>query len=219
VKRKIDAAKWRLAQYLELRWWKKYLTRKDKTAYYAWKKNYWNDFLLQTQEFAPLTPGIKVLDAGCGPAGLFTVLDQQKVVAVDPLLEAYQLHIPHFEPDDFPYVTFIASPLESFNASPDFDQVYCLNVINHVKSPETVVAKLSSALKKGGILVMSVDAHRHSLLEKIFQYLPGDVLHPHQHRLNKYLLMLENEKLSLLHTKLLKREAIFDYWLIIAKKQ
>ncbi len=40
--------KWRLAQHLEIRWWKNYLKSKDKDTYYQWKRSYWNDFIQRT---------------------------------------------------------------------------------------------------------------------------------------------------------------------------
>ena len=37
--------KWKLAQTIELRWWKNYLGDKNPTEYRAWKKQYWLNLL------------------------------------------------------------------------------------------------------------------------------------------------------------------------------
>jgi 2-polyprenyl-6-hydroxyphenyl methylase/3-demethylubiquinone-9 3-methyltransferase len=61
--------------------------------------------------------------------------------------------------------------------------------------------------------------HRSSFLKNIFQFIPGDILHPHQYKLNDYLQMLPADKWTVLHTETMKRESIFDYVLIVAKKK
>ncbi len=210
---------WTLAQHLEIRWWRRYLDKKDKKTYYAWKRDYWSNFLSKTSGHLILSPGMKVLDAGSGPAGIFTILQDQQVTAIDPLFESYHRQLPHFNPDDFPYVNFVNSALEDFHSAFQFDVVFCLNVINHVKHLETSIETLSKALKKDGLLVLSVDAHRYKLLKHIFQLFPADALHPHQQLLDHYLQLLEGNGLFIQDKELLKQEAIFGYWLIIAKKE
>ena len=56
-KMSIGRWKWRLAQALEIRWWKRYLTGKDKTAYYDWKRTYWSNTLLELLQFLPPLKG------------------------------------------------------------------------------------------------------------------------------------------------------------------
>jgi hypothetical protein len=33
--------RWKIAQWFELQWWKRYLSGKSKEEYIAWKTNYW----------------------------------------------------------------------------------------------------------------------------------------------------------------------------------
>lgn len=210
---------WSLAHQLEIRWWRRYLDKKDKKTYYAWKRDYWSNFLSKTIEHLTPSPGMKVLDAGSGPAGIFTILHDQQVTAIDPLFESYRKQLPHFDPDDFPYVNFVNSSLEDFQSAFQFDVVFCLNVINHVRHLESFIEALSNSIIKEGFLVLSVDAHRYKLLKHIFQLFPADALHPHQQLLDHYLQLLERNGLIIQHKELLKQEAIFGYWLIIAKKE
>ena len=66
--------------------------------------------------------------------------------------------------------------------------------------------------------MISTDAHKHSFLKKIFQLIPGDVLHPIQHNLQEYNQYLTERNLSILKDILYKEELIFDYYITIAKK-
>lgn len=118
AKRKINK-KWRIAQFLEIRWWQHYLKKKDVDAYLAAKNNYWQRVLQQIELQVP--SGAKVLDAGCGPAGIFMVLPQAELVAIDPLLEAYAQKIEHFEAAAYSWVSFQAQMIEDFEAKGEFD--------------------------------------------------------------------------------------------------
>jgi len=68
-------------------------------------------------------------------------------------------------------------------------------------------------------LVVSIDAHRSNIVKKIFQFLPGDVLHPVQLNLSEYNEKLTHRGLTIVKDILYKREAIFDYYITIAQKQ
>lgn len=209
--------KWRLAQRLEIRWWRKYLLPKDKQTYLGWKKNYWQQFLQQLQPGLQLKTGQRVLDAGCGPAGIFTALENQSVTAVDPLLNEY-IKLPHFHMDDYPHVQFIHSTIEDYKSVEAFHMVFCLNVINHVQHPLIAIRNFHQALIPSGHLVLSVDVHRHSLLKQLFRLIPADALHPHQHSLNDYRRLLLSEGFLIKQTIRLKREAVFDYYVLVAEK-
>ena len=109
--------RWQIAQFFEMRWWRRYLSGKEKDAYLDWKKNYWRALLDRLDLSIP--NGATVLDAGCGPAGIFTVLPTNKVDALDPLLDQYERHLPHFRKSDYPQVHFICAPLEQFEPEQD----------------------------------------------------------------------------------------------------
>lgn len=204
--------RWKIAQRCELWWWGRYLSRHDPSSYLKWKRQYWREFLtahdidVQSQEM--------VLDAGCGPAGIFTVLPQANVFAVDPLLDQYEKKFTHFNKQDYPGVHFINEQLENLPAGHLFDKVFCLNAINHVADLKTCLKKISMCLKKGGELYLSVDVHNFYLFKKIFQWLPGDILHPHQLSLKEYCSFLLNNGVKIQSTDLIKKEFIFDYYLI-----
>ena len=209
--------KWKLAQALEWRWWQYYLAKRPKQEYLNKKRAYW-DWMLQ-EAAVEHRPGDRLLDAGCGPAGLFILPLPASVDALDPLLELYQSTLAHFDPKDYPLVRFITQPLEAFLPPEPYDKIGCFNAINHVKYLETSVKRLADALKNGGVLIISVDVHKHRWLKKIFQYLPGGVLHPHQYDAADYCALFLQQELTLLRRKTLKKGLIFDYDLMVFEKK
>jgi 2-polyprenyl-3-methyl-5-hydroxy-6-metoxy-1,4-benzoquinol methylase len=186
--------RWKLAQYLEVKWWNRYLSSKNPDEYILWKIDYWKQLLNYLSDVLPLQKGANVLDAGCGPAGVFIALDDCSVKAVDPLLDSYKT-LPHFQPEKF-----------------------CLNAINHVSDIHLAYDQLAQAVKVNGYLVVSIDAHRSSILKSIFKALPGDVLHPHQYDLKEYEQFLIDRGFVIEKTILKTPGRIFDYYAQVAKK-
>lgn len=206
--------KWKLAQAAEIRWWKSYLRKQTPADYLRNKKDYWRRVIDQAGIDLPVAA--RVLDAGCGPAGIFTVLDQQEVDAVDPLLEQYQDQLPHFEPEDYPQVTFIPRALENYEPGKTYDLVFCLNAINHVADIRIALDRLIDCLGKDGRLWISIDAHRSAQLEWLFRRIPADILHPHQYTLAGYERLLTERGLQIGQRIRLKPGKIFDYVLLSA---
>ena len=204
--------RWKVAQALEIRWWQHYLKDKPKEDYLHSKKAYWQRVLAQTE--VVLAQEMHILDAGCGPAGIFMVLEGHQVVALDPLLPQYEERLPHFRRNQYPEVQFYATRLEDFNAQGKYDIVFCWNVINHVDDIDRSLEQLIRAAKPGGILILSVDAHNYSVFKTLFQFLPGDILHPHQYDIKEYCQLLEQKNCSIQSVKKLKHNFFFDYYMI-----
>ena len=211
--------RWKLAQAAEIRWWQGYLKDKPTTDYAVWKTKYWQDLLREIGLDAQITEGSKILDAGCGPAGIFMIFKNQEVDALDPLLDEYEAKLPHFRRENYPNVQFFSQPLESFSDKKAvYDTVFCLNAINHVADLQRAFDVLVDATKSGGTLVVSIDAHNYSFLKTIFQALPGDILHPHQFDLAEYSDMLTSRGCRIERTLLKKSEFIFNYYVLVATK-
>jgi 2-polyprenyl-3-methyl-5-hydroxy-6-metoxy-1,4-benzoquinol methylase len=211
--------RWKIAQAAEIRWWQGYLKNKPTTDYAVWKTKYWQDLLTEMGLEACYTEGGKILDAGCGPAGIFMIFKNQDVDALDPLLNEYEAKLTHFRRENYPNVQFFSQPLESFSDKKDvYDTVFCLNAINHVADLQRAFDVLVDATKSGGTLVVSIDAHNYSVLKTIFQALPGDVLHPHQFDLAEYSAMLTSRGCRIERTILKKSEFIFNYYVLVATK-
>jgi 2-polyprenyl-6-hydroxyphenyl methylase/3-demethylubiquinone-9 3-methyltransferase len=200
--------RWKLAQALEWRWWKRYLGKRPIPEYLSWKKAYWNKFL-QDNGIIPQA-GEFWIDAGCGPAGIFLVL-QAPGIACDPLLDRYRSLGPFCREEDHPAVSFIQSSLEEFSTPAPADRIYCLNAINHVRDLKGCMKNLKEALRPGGMLVLSTDEHKHDLLKLIFRLIPGDALHPQQLSSAEYLKIFSEAGFDCLKRKVYKGGWIFDY--------
>lgn len=214
--------RWQLAQWFELRWWQRYLKGKDKTAYLNWKKGYWHKVVQQAEALAgaPLLVErpLQILDAGCGPAGIFTILEGHRVDAFDPLLHRYQTHLTFFDVTDYPWVQFENQALEVFQPEVTYDLIFCMNAINHVRDIQVSLKNLAAAAKPGAIVVLTVDVHRIPFLKPLFRLLPGDVLHPQQHSLNDYYRLLPEAGLEVTGEALVRHEGLFDHKLLVGRK-
>ena len=209
---------WKIAQSAELRWWKNYLKDKDPDDYKKEKLAYWKKVLAPLDSLVSNIEGLDVLDAGCGPAGIFMALDKARVDAVDPLLEEYHHKLKHFDKGDYPWVRFFESPLETFDLQKQYDIVFCMNVINHVADIALCYQKLSDWIRPGGRLVISIDAHTIPGLKHVFRWLPGDILHPHQFDLQDYRDFLGANQLVLQKEETLNHGLLFNHVLQIAQK-
>lgn len=208
--------RWRIAQWGELRWWKAYLGNTGHTEYLQRKRVYWQR-LLATIGISP-PPGSRVLDAGCGPAGIFIALDHCRVDALDPLLDQYRQVFDFFRFENFPYTQFLTQPLETLPPSISYDYIFCLNAINHVDQLTEALHRLVAALSTEGMLVLSVDVHRRPFLKYLFRLFQADLLHPHQHDKADYEAMLTHEGLHVQTSMLLKKGWVFNYVVFVAKQ-
>jgi 2-polyprenyl-6-hydroxyphenyl methylase/3-demethylubiquinone-9 3-methyltransferase len=207
--------RWKIAQAAELKWWQNYLKNKDAKAYLEWKKSYWKDFLKTNELVVP--ENSVCLDAGCGPAGIFIILENSETDAIDPLIDNYSSRLSIFKKNNYPFVQFFNSSIENFESEKQYDQIFCLNAINHVSNWEKSIENLVKVLKPDGTLLLSTDVHRYKLLKPIFRLLPGDILHPQQHSIEDYRRILLKYKLEILKENLIKRTSIFDYYAFVLK--
>ena len=235
--------RWQIAQWFELRWWRQYLSGKDKEQYYTWKRKYWNDLLETLGNVLPCKEAGSIADLGCGPAGIFIAFtpkppeggfntnSQWNVTAVDPLLDTYAEALPFFDKENFPYTTFINQKLEDFQPTPKspkgdfnsqeeekFDIVFCMNAINHVADIDLAYDRLVGAAKRCGYVVVSIDAHNHSFFKALFRLIPGDILHPHQYDLEEYETFMTKRGCTILKKQLVKKEFFFSHYVMVGRR-
>ena len=211
--------RWKIAQWFELQWWRKYLRNKDKEAYLLWKKNYWLELLNRISLFVHIDPSESVMDLGCGPAGIFIALPENAVTAVDPLLGQYEAQTRFFKRADYPHVHFIQNSIEGFAAeNKKYDVVFCMNAINHVADIDAGYAKLKEICSVTGTIIVSIDAHNHQFFKHLFKLIPGDILHPHQYDLQEYQKLLSSGGWQIDTTMLLKHEFFFDHYVMVARR-
>lgn len=210
--------KWKIAQFLESWWWKRYLKNKNPEEYILWKKNYWKAFLKKINLNESLATQKNILDAGCGPAGIFLILDNHNVTALDPLLNQYK-ELPLFSHYNDLKCEFICDSIEHFSTAKKYDIIFCINAINHVSDLELCSKNIFDHLAENGIAVITTDVHRYKLLKYLLRLLPSDALHPHQNDFNEYLQIFQNTGYnSITHINLEPENFMFDYVAFILKK-
>ncbi len=213
-----ESLKWKLAQKLELNWWKKYLKKTNIQGYLKYKQQYWFDFLKSIGIDYNALNNEFIYDVGCGPAGINTVLNQSNVIAIDPLINQYKTKLPIFNEVNYPWVQFQSSTIESYQFTKKADTVFCLNVINHVIDIPKTLLNLNCSTKIGGQLIVSTDAHNFLLLKLIFKLIPGDMLHPHQYSQSEYKYYIEKAGFKVTEEICLNRAFIFRYVVFKATK-
>lgn len=214
-----EMIRWQIAQWFELKWWENYFHAKDKSQYYQWKKNYWKNLLEKIATSVVVTESNTLADLGCGPAGIFILFPQNKVVAIDPLLDKYENKLSFFSPSDYLNVRFQNVALEDFKSTEKMDVVFCMNAINHVSDIQKSFQILAEVAKEKGKIVVTIDAHNHTFFKQLFRLIPGDILHPHQYDLEEYENFLEENGCHVLETVNLKHEFFFDHYIIVAEKK
>lgn len=213
--------KWRIAQKAELKWWERYLAQKPVDDYLSWKRAYWRDLLEPIRSEIGLDSAASILDAGCGPAGVFTIMDglsAERINAFDPLLDSYAGKLDHFSKERYPHISFQNCGLEDFKGG-SYDLVFCMNAINHVADISLAYDVLTRAVKPGGWLVVTIDAHNHQFFKRLFRLVPGDILHPHQYDLKEYEEMLAVRGIQTEAPRQIKQEFFFDHYLQWGRKQ
>ena len=208
--------KWQVAQFSEIKWWRNYLKSKLPEDYLFQKKKYWEGIVKKLN--ISFGNQDKILDAGCGPAGIFIVLEDFQVDGVDPLIDAYDNELVHFSKDDYPKTQFFNQRIEAYQKPVFYDKIFCWNAINHVANIHVAFDQLVANAKMEGEIIVSIDVHKYAFLKQVFRWIPLDILHPHQYQLKEYMVMIENRgcQIKLIHK--LKSGVIFDYFAIIAKK-
>lgn len=213
--------KWKIAQQLELKWWKKYTSKKDSNQYLNWKTNYWRTFMNNFPD-GLFSENKRILEAGAGPAGFFILSEEltfHSYTAVDPLFNQYSKSLDIYDQKKWGSVKFEAIKYEDIKVKETYDVLLSFNAVNHFHQLEDSFAKFHKHLGDKGKLLISIDVHRFNLLKKIFQIIPGDALHPHQHSIDEYKSMIQHAGFKIIDIEILKRERIFDYYLIYAQKE
>jgi 2-polyprenyl-6-hydroxyphenyl methylase/3-demethylubiquinone-9 3-methyltransferase len=211
--------RWNTAQFAERKWWQNYLKNKEVSEYLNWKKNYWNNLLQKCNPFFSINEKDTILDAGCGPAGMFMLFNKNNTTAFDPLIDTYEIDLPHFKKSAYPSVTFINKGLEDISIHEKFDKIFCMNAINHVHDIELSYDNLIHLAKAEAHIIVTIDAHNHSFFKKLFRLLPGDILHPHQYDLKEYEDFLTSRNCDIIQSIHLKHDFFFDHYMLIAKKK
>jgi 2-polyprenyl-6-hydroxyphenyl methylase/3-demethylubiquinone-9 3-methyltransferase len=99
--------------------------------------------------------GKRVLDVGCGGGILSESLAEKGAVVtgIDAENEAINTATAHAKESKLA-ITYICTPIEDFEELP-FDVVTCMELLEHVTTPQTVISHCARLLKPGGYLLVS----------------------------------------------------------------
>lgn len=211
--------RWRLAQWLERHWWSTYTKKKNPQDYLAWKRSYWNNYLTHLPphlQYNLKNKNLTILDMGCGPAGIFMVLERHTVDCVDPLLP-YYIHLDIFDPCWYPNASFYAASAEQWTPHKQYDIIFCTNALDHMKDWEIAVNRMASWLKARGFLVVSVDIPSR-VMGTLLQIANLDPLHPHKITHTRLIESAPNNSLRLLACKTLREYPHATYTLYVMQK-
>ena len=192
--------------------------KKDQSNYLEWKRSYWRDLLNKIQTNIAISGGTSILDIGCGPAGIFIILEDNKVEAIDPLVESYEKELDHFSRDNYPYVRFHNIQFENYNELREFKVTFLMNAINHFIDLKASIIKAIDLTSEGGHVVITIDAHNFTFFKYLFRLIPGDILHPHQFGLREYQDFFENGT-TLVEQHLIKKAGLFNHYLLVFEKR
>ncbi len=212
--------RWKIAQWFELQWWKRYLSGKSKEEYIAWKTNYWLELMRTLELERTIEEANTIIDFGCGPFGLPLANQQWKkeLTAVDPLLDEYAATIPFFNKKDYPETHFVTKSIEDFSSSITYNIVFCMNAINHVHAIDKAFDVVVNSAQQNSTIVVSIDAHNFSFFKFLFRLIPGDILHPHQYDLKEYCRFLESRNCKIEQAVCIKQEFFFNHYVLVARK-
>ncbi len=207
---------WIHAQQLEIRWWKRYLANKNPTQYHAWKTSYWLRILKSIEHLLPENAD-SALDVACGPAGIFLVLHDKQVTAVDPLIADYEKYS-FLKVADYPNVHFETLAFEDFVSNKMYPLVFAMNAINHFKDIDKAVKKLIQLTATNGRLILSIDTHRIKLLKYLLRWIKIDRMHPWQFSADEYRNMFQGNGMELKHESVINSGLVFQHRLMVFSK-
>lgn len=211
--------RWQLAQSLEQRWWTRYTGKKRPEEYLTWKRSYWQNYIQHlpaSLQYKLQAETLRILDVGCGPAGIFIVLQNHCVDCVDPLLPRY-IHLEIFDPGWYPHATFHARRAEEWQPPAPYDIIFCTNALDHMKDWKIALQRMASWLKAGGFLVLSVDISSNPV-GTLLKLLPFDLLHPHKITHTHLITTARRNSLYLLSWQVLRRRPHAIYTLYVMRK-
>lgn len=104
-----------------------------------------------------ITPGARVLDAGCGSGVLSACLLHlaDKITALDGSAEMLEIAKTKFSEEERQKITFIHSQLPLTQDLPAYDAILCSSVIEYLDDMDATLRSFSEHLTPGGILILS----------------------------------------------------------------
>ena len=180
----------------EFSWWEKFDQKLfDPEAFLTDMQKWFSEILDIVIQDTGIPSQSNLIDVGCGPDGIFQVLQEYNVTAIDPLLLEYE-RLSFFKRSWYPFVKFSPSTLEEYVADGhkfEFDLAFCINVLNHIADLKKAIRHLVSLVPQGGSIVVTLDTYDGFRKWIRWKFPELDPLHPHAHSVPEYLSLFEQE--------------------------
>jgi SAM-dependent methyltransferase len=152
MKRSVKTEVWRKAQTGHLETWITY-ARKG-AAGSPERRAVWEAILDAVRRAAPLAPGERILDIGCGLDTVLDFIDDARGYTLDSLAGK-------LEPLGLSRAArHLAGVFERMPFQDGaFDRVFLMNVLDHVQNPMAGLEEIARVLAANGVLVLSVDTY------------------------------------------------------------
>ena len=175
----VTAEEWARVQEIERR----YHEQKDPAQILAINMAYWERILgALPAAGVVIAPATRVLDVGCGGAGILLGVKDGIKTGVDPLMAYYLEKFPFLK--EAP-VRWVAGTAEEFAADERFDVVFSVNALDHVFDPRRSALNLERLLAPGGKLVLVLTVHLTRFFRGYFARLYPWVDPPHPHQIHR----------------------------------
>jgi ubiquinone/menaquinone biosynthesis C-methylase UbiE len=173
-----SSARWQKAQAYERSYWEREGERirtgalDSPDGWYRWKAQQMEKLLsgLLTEE---QKRGAKVLEVGCGPVGIVSLMDWGERHAIDPLDDFYRTQ-PEFSKFRDPAVRFQNATGERLPyEAAAFDLIILENVLDHVQAADQLLREVHRVLAESGLLYFTLNVRTqwgtalHSLLSSL----------------------------------------------------
>jgi SAM-dependent methyltransferase len=198
----VSAAEWERIQKIE----RSYHEQKDPAVIRNFSMQYWRRLLgVLPPELLSIEADTRVLDVGCGGAGILLAVEQGERTGVDPLMGYYLEKFPFLAEQP---VRWLEGTAERLEAEESFEVVFSINALDHVYDPAVAASQMQALLAHGGRLVLVVNVHltrwSRSYFSRFYRYV--DPPHPHHFHVDRVPEFFPQ-------LKLIMRRDVDDLWL------